>query len=127
MSGKKQGGTNPAPVLSPVTAAPPAVVAEASAVAGADAQAFANAATDATADAQAQADDSVFPLSATLRNNSPIPISETFTHAFMQAGGSSDVVIHDAEHLANVQQNLSELAALNYFDPALLVIDGLPS
>lgn len=67
-----------------------------------------------------------FPRTATLRNNSPIPLVETYTGAYLGAGSASEITLHDAEQLENVRQNLAALAACNYFDPALLVIDGLP-
>lgn len=149
MTNKNAAGK--APAVSKSAVATPVVTAEGGALPGADAPAKgvaddvqAASAQAAAAESKRLADESaaggallaaesqdeidkVFPCSATLRNNSPIPIVETYSGAYMGAGGSSDVTIHDVAHLQTVRQNLDALAAVNYFDPALLVIDGLPS
>jgi hypothetical protein len=69
---------------------------------------------------------SLFPLEVTLRNHSTIPVVETATNAYIGAGNSVTVTLHSKEQLHNMRQNFEELAARNYFDPALLSIDGLP-
>lgn len=67
-----------------------------------------------------------FPLALTLRNNSPIPVVEPETNAYIGAGGSFAVAVHSAGQLHNVRQNLDAIADKNYFDRDKLVIDGLP-
>lgn len=68
----------------------------------------------------------LFPCDITLRNHSAMPVVETATNAYVGAGNSVTVTLHSKEQLHNMRQNLEELAARNYFDPALLSIDGLP-
>lgn len=68
-----------------------------------------------------------FPIGVTLRNNGPVPVVEPSTSSIVGSGGAVDVTVHSEGQLHDIVQNFAELAAINYIDPALLVIDGLPA
>jgi hypothetical protein len=71
-------------------------------------------------------DASIFPLELTLRNNSPIPIVETASGAYVGNGSSASIIVQSEQHLMAIRESLEALADLNYFDRDKLVIDGLP-
>ena len=71
--------------------------------------------------------EALFPMSLTLRNNSPIPVVEPETLSHISPGGSSPVTVQNLASLRTIRQNLDAVAAANYFDAEKLVIDGLPT
>lgn len=71
--------------------------------------------------------EALFPMSLTLRNNSPIPVVEPETLSHVSPGGCAHVTVHSVASLQTIRQNLDAVAAANYFDAEKLVIDGLPT
>jgi hypothetical protein len=68
----------------------------------------------------------VFPLQVMLRNNGGFAISEPVSGAFLQAGGSQMVWLHDEAHASRVEDNLRELAERNNL-VGLLAAEPLPA
>lgn len=75
----------------------------------------------------AKFDADFFPMEVVLRNHGPIPLVETMSGKYLSNGGAESVQVQSEAHLNAIRENLNALAELNYFDPALLVIDGLPA
>lgn len=67
----------------------------------------------------------VYPIQVTLRNNGGFAVAEPVSGAFLQAGGSQTVWLHDEAHASRVLDNLRELAERNHLVGAL-VADGFP-
>lgn len=68
---------------------------------------------------------SAFPVQVMLRNNGGFSVSEPVSGAFLPAGGSQVVTLHDEAHASRVLDNLRELAHLNHLGDAL-VVEALP-
>ena len=66
-----------------------------------------------------------FPVEVTLSNNGGFAVSEPVSGAFLPAGGSQTVWLHDAAHASRVLDNLRELALRHQLNGVLLV-NGLP-
>lgn len=67
-----------------------------------------------------------YPRTVTLRNNGPISITDPATGAFLSAGGSQAVTLHDEAQASRLVDNFKSLAERNYLPEGALVIEGLP-
>lgn len=90
------------------------------------AAAAASAAAAAGGQLAAEAQD-LFPRTVTIRNNSGIAMSEPYSGAYLQAGGSATVTLHDSDHAHRVLENFAALLERNYLQPEVLSIEGLPA
>ena len=66
-----------------------------------------------------------FPFEVTLSNNGGFAVSDPVSGAFLPAGGSQTVWLHDEAHASRVRDSLCELAKRNNLVDALLV-NGRP-
>lgn len=67
----------------------------------------------------------VYPKQVMLANNGSFAISEPVSGAFLAAGGSQRITLHDEAHASRVWDNLRELVRLNHLSGALTA-DGVP-
>lgn len=77
---------------------------------------------DADNEAIAAVPEITFPITIRLRNHSGIAIAEPVSGAFLAAGGTAEVELHDEAHASRVFDNLVELKRINRLaDDALQV------
>jgi len=77
------------------------------------------------AQAEVAADD-VWPKVATLRNHGSVSLIEPLTQAFLSAGGSQSVVLHDREFGEALGKSLAELQAFHCLGANRLVLEVPP-
>lgn len=80
-------------------------------------------AADATPKATSARPEIAFPITVTLRNHSRIAIAEPVSGAYLAAGGSAKVTLHDEAHASRVFDNLRELKARNRLSDDALTCD----
>lgn len=78
---------------------------------------------DATPKATSARPEIVFPIEVTLRNHSGIAIAEPVSGAFLAAGGSAKVTLHDEAHAYRVFDNLRELKVRHRLSDDALTCD----
>lgn len=67
-----------------------------------------------------------FPAQAILRNNGRIAVAEPVSGAYLQAGGSQPVQLHDEAHASRVVDNLRALTERNFMGADALTLEVLP-
>ena len=63
-----------------------------------------------------------FPLNAIVRNHGPIAVPEPISGAFLPAGGSATITLHDEEFAERVAASLKNIAETNYLAPGALEV-----
>ena len=63
-----------------------------------------------------------FPLQVVLRNHAPIGFPEPVTGAYLAAGGSATVTLHDEEHAMQFADSLEKVVETNFLAPNALEV-----